>query len=191
MRAFLESLDEQVWISIEKSWTQPTININLWFKDDINACSWNNKGLNAIFMAVSPKELKRISMHEIAKEAWKILEVIHIGTNIDKNCKLELLTSRFEEIRIKEDETFDEFYAKLNNLVNSSFNLREKIPKNIIVRKNMRSLLKRFRLKVTAIEESKYLDTMMVEELVGSIQTYKLSLPQPKRNNMALKNARE
>ncbi|XP_022851835.1 uncharacterized protein LOC111373528 [Olea europaea var. sylvestris] len=30
---------------------------------------------------------------------------------------------RFEEVRMKDDETFDEFYAKLNDIVNSSFNL--------------------------------------------------------------------
>jgi hypothetical protein len=46
----------------------------------------------------------------------------------------------------------------------------------------MRSLLEGFKIKVTAaIEESKYLETMRIEELVGSLQTYKFSLPQPKK----------
>jgi hypothetical protein len=33
--------------------------------DELNACNWNNKGLNALFMVVAPEELKRISIYEI------------------------------------------------------------------------------------------------------------------------------
>ena len=42
-----------------------------------------------------------------------------------KTNKLQQLTSRFESIRMADDETFDEFYAKLNDIVNSAFNLGE------------------------------------------------------------------
>ncbi|XP_022867210.1 uncharacterized protein LOC111386939 [Olea europaea var. sylvestris] len=55
---------------------------------------------------------------------------------------------------MKDDEMFDEFYAKLNDIVNSSFNLGEKILESKIVRKVFRSLLERFRPKVTAFEET-------------------------------------
>ena len=41
--------------------------------------------------------------------------------------KFQRLTSSFEEIRMEEDETFDEFYAKLKDIVNSAFNLGESI----------------------------------------------------------------
>ena len=47
-----------------------------------------------------------------------------------------------------QDETFDESYAKLNDMVNSSFNLGEKIPDHRIVRKAMRSLPESFQPKV-------------------------------------------
>jgi len=59
-------------------------------------------------MVMSPEELKRISLCEIAKEAWEILEVTHEGTKAVKNFKLQMLTSKFEEIGMKDDETFDE-----------------------------------------------------------------------------------
>ena len=54
-----------------------------------------------------------------------------------------------------EDESFDEFYAKLKDIVNSAFNLGEQIPMPKIVRKILRSPLERFHAKITAIEESK------------------------------------
>ena len=42
---------------------------------------------------------------------------------------------------MEEDESFDEFYAKLKDIVNPVFNLGETIPEPKIVRKMLRSLL--------------------------------------------------
>ena len=82
----------------------------------------------------------------------------------------------FEEINMEEDESFDEFYAKLKNIMNSAFNLGETIPEPRIVRKVLRSLLERFHVKVSAIEESKDIDQIPLTELVGNLQTYELGL---------------
>ncbi|XP_022872986.1 uncharacterized protein LOC111391932 [Olea europaea var. sylvestris] len=109
-----------------------------------------------------------------------------------KNSKLQMLASRFEEIEMKDDESFDEFYAKLNDIVNFSFNLGERIPESKIVRKVLRSLSERFRPEVTAIEESKNLDTIKIEELEGSLQTYELTISQLRKNkSIALNTVKE
>ena len=59
---------------------------------------------------------------------------------------------------MEEDESFDEFYANLKNIVNLAFNLGETIPEPKIMRKVLRSLPERFHPKITAIEESKDID---------------------------------
>ena len=57
-----------------------------------------------------------------------------------------------------------------------------------IVRKILRSLTEDFRPKVTAIIESKDVDSILVDELVGSLQSYELDLPKTgKSKSMALK----
>ena len=61
------------------------------------------------------------------KEAWTILQTTYEGTKDVKDSKLQRLTTSFEEIKMEEDESFDEFYAKLKDIVNSAFNLRETI----------------------------------------------------------------
>ena len=81
--------------------------------------------MNAIFNAVSMEEFKKISNIEIAHTAWNILQFVHEGTKVVKITKLQQLTFRFESIRMFDDESFDEFYAKLNDIVNSAFNLGE------------------------------------------------------------------
>ena len=70
---------------------------------------------------------------------------------------------------MEDDESFDEFYAKLKDIVNSTFNLWETIPKPKIVRKVLRSLSKRFDAKITTIEESKDIDKISLTELVGNL----------------------
>ena len=77
---------------------------------------------------------------------------------------------------MRRDESFDEFYAKLNDIMNSVFNLEETIPKPKIVRKVLRSLPERFHAKITAIEESKDIDKIPLTKLVGNLKTYKLGL---------------
>lgn len=60
-----------------------------------------------------------------------------------------------------DDVTFD--------IVNSAFNLGEVYEEPKIVRKILRSLTVDFMPKVTAITESKDVNTILVDELVGSL----------------------
>ena len=92
---------------------------------------------------------------------------------------------------MKEDESFDEFYPKLKDIVNSAFNLGEVILEPNIVKKVLRYLPKRFHAKFTTIEESKDIDKIPLSELVSNLQTYELGLTRigrsSKGKSMALK----
>ena len=118
---------------------------------------------------VTNEEFKKISLTEIAKEAWTILQTTYEGTKVVKNSKLERLTMSFKEIKMEEDESFDKFYAKLKDIVNSSFNLGETIPEPKVVRKVLRFLPKRFHAKITVVEELKDIDSIPLTELVGNL----------------------
>ena len=54
---------------------------------------------------------------------------------------------------MEEDESFDEFYAKLKDIVNLAFNFGKTISKSKIVRMVLRTLPEKFHAKITAIEE--------------------------------------
>ena len=90
------------------------------------------------------------------------------------------------------DESFNSFYSKLNEVIIGKFNLGEKTEDSKVVRKILRSLPESFRANFIAIEESKDLDEIKVQELIGSLQTYELSLPnQRKSKSLALKTINE
>ena len=93
---------------------------------------------------------------------------------------------------MEENKSFDEFYAKLKDIVNLAFSLRETIPEPKIVRNVLRSLPERFHAKITAIEESKDIDKISLTELFSNLWTYKLGLTRirksSKSKSMALKS---
>ena len=158
-----------MWQAVEIGWTKPKEVPADWDEEKIKVANFNSRALNALFSAVTNEEFKKISSIETAKEAWIILQTTYEGTKAVKDSKLQRLIISFEEIKMEEDESFNEFYAKLKDIVNLAFNLGETIPEPKIVRKVLRSLSERFHAKITAIEESKDIDKIPLTELVGNL----------------------
>ena len=102
---------------MEIGWTKPTEAPADWDNAKIKVANFNSRALNALFNVVTNEEFKKISSTKTAKEAWTILLTTYEGTKAVKYSKLQRLTTSFEEIKMEEDESFDEFYAKLKDLV--------------------------------------------------------------------------
>ena len=118
MKVFLKSIDEKVWNSVEYGWEKPTTSVSEWQTSQKEIIAFNSKAMNVIFNVVSIEEFKRISDVEVAHTIWNILQTVHEGTKTIKINKLQQLTTRFESVRMFDDESFDEFYAKLNDIIN-------------------------------------------------------------------------
>ena len=103
---------------MEISWTKPKEALADWDDAKIKAANFNSRALNALFSAVTNEEFKKIFSTETAKEAWTILQTTYEGTKVVKNSKLQKFTTSFKDIKMKEDKSFDEFYAKLKDIVN-------------------------------------------------------------------------
>ena len=125
MKAFLKSIDERVWNSVEFVYEKPTTPISQWSTSQKEVAAFNSKSMNVIFNVVSMEVFKIISNVKVAHTVWNILQTVHEGTKAVKINKLQQLTTKFESIRMSDDECFDEFYAKLNDIVNSSYNFGE------------------------------------------------------------------
>ncbi|KAL5563348.1 hypothetical protein UlMin_033095 [Ulmus minor] len=190
MISFLCSLDDDVWFSIlegykipaevtkEGSVPKPHSKCTIQEKRDSNM---NSKALNALFCGVDDLNFRYIQNCKIAKEAWDKLEVAHEGTDGVKRSKLQMLTSQFESIHMEEGEKVADFNAKLIDITNRSCLLGEEYVESKIVRKILRSLPHRFQGKVIAIEESKNVDKIRLEELTGSLETFEMGLGEEKK----------
>ena len=88
MKAFLKSIDERVWNSVEYRWEKPTTSVSEWQTSQKEVAAFNSKAINVIFNAVSMEEFKRISNIEVAYTAWNILQTVHEDTKAVKINKL-------------------------------------------------------------------------------------------------------
>ena len=138
----MSAIDESVWDSIKNGYVKPTTAKSEWDKAAFALANANSKAVNAIFCGLSTDEFHRISHVETAKEAWMILETTYEGTKKVKDTKLQMLSTRFEELKMGDDESFDSFYGNLNEIIIAKLNLGEKIEDAKVVRKILRSLSK-------------------------------------------------
>ena len=105
----------------------------------------------------------------------------HEGTPFVKISKLQMLATRFEELRMMENETISDFNSKLCDIANEAFAFEEKYSNIKLVRKTLRYLPEGFAYKVATIEEARDLNTMSLKELIGSLQTFELNLKMNKK----------
>ncbi|CAM8962862.1 unnamed protein product [Rhodiola kirilowii] len=185
MKAFLKSQDESVWEAVENGWIHPVTTeagkVSLLAKDKWteihkNAEAANSKAMNAIFSEVDGKNFKMISTCEIAKKAWDILRTAHEGTTKVKISRMEMVTSKFECLRMQEDETITDFNTRVLNISNESFALGEPLTEETLIRKVLRSLTKWYAMKALAVKEAHDVKTMRLDELMGSIQTHEMDM---------------
>lgn len=201
MGAFIRSIDHKTWKSVVTGWEAPKKLLSdgitsvkksevEWSPTEDEAALYNSKALNAIYNGVDRNVFRLINTCESAKEAWDILETTYEGTDKVKNSRLQLVTTKFENMKMYEEETISEFYVRIRDLSNESHALGEPMSDAKLVKKILRSLPERFKIKVTTIDEVHDTSEMKVDELIGSLLTYEMSFAdssEKKHRGLALK----
>ncbi|TYJ96033.1 gag-pol polyprotein [Cucumis melo var. makuwa] len=171
---FIKTLDGKAWRALVGGYEPPMVTVNGvsvlkpeidWTDAEEQASVGNARAINAIFNGVDLNVFKLINSCTTAKKAWKILEVAYEGTSKVKISRLQLITSKFEALKMTEDETVSIYNERVLEIANDSLLLGEKISKSKIVRKVLRSLPIKFDMKVTAIEEAHDITTLKLDEL--------------------------
>ncbi|GJZ27512.1 hypothetical protein Tco_0571765 [Tanacetum coccineum] len=134
----------------------------------------NNEAKIVIYNALPRKEYERIFMCNTAKEIWKTLLITHQGNNQVKDNKIDLLVQQYEQFVISEDESIDSAFARFNTIITSLKALDEGYSSKNYVRKFLRALHPKWRAKVTAIEESKDLTSLSLDELIGNLKVHEM-----------------
>ncbi|XP_059663545.1 uncharacterized protein LOC132309237 [Cornus florida] len=135
-----------------------------WTQAENNAQEGNTKAFFSLLKSVVQSELARIAHYTIIKETWDILQLTHEGTDEVKSSKNEMLVFQFENLKMEEDETFSEFYMKLNHIMSGLRNLGKKVTHKKINKKILRFLLERFRIKVETLQATQNIIAMYDSE---------------------------
>ncbi|GJT64793.1 retrovirus-related pol polyprotein from transposon TNT 1-94 [Tanacetum coccineum] len=148
----------------------------------------NNEAKMVIYNALPRKEYERIFMCKTAKEIWDTLLITHQGNSQVKDNKIDLLVQQYEQFTIPEEESIDNAFARFNTIITSLKALDEGFSSKNYVRKFLRALHPKWRAKVTAIEESKDLTSLSLDELIENLKVYEVII---KNDSKMVKGKRE
>ncbi|GJS99332.1 hypothetical protein Tco_0820502 [Tanacetum coccineum] len=126
-------------------------------------------------------------------------DVQNEGNNQVKDNKIDVLVQQYEQFVISEDETIDSAFSRSNSIITSLKALNEGYSSKNYVRKFLRALHPKWRAKVTAIEESKDLISLSLDELIGNLKVHEMIIKKDseivkakgERKSLALKAKKE
>ncbi|GJU53601.1 zf-CCHC domain-containing protein [Tanacetum coccineum] len=113
-------------------------------------------------------------MCKTAKDIWRSLLITHQGNSQLKDNKIDLLFQQYKQFTIFEEESIDSGFARFNTIIISLKALDEGFSRKNYVRKFLRDLHPKWRAKVKAIEESKYLSSLALDELIGNQKVHEV-----------------
>ncbi|KAH9679831.1 hypothetical protein KPL71_026290 [Citrus sinensis] len=202
MRIYLQALDYEIWEVVCDGPFMPTFKNEVgddipkpssqWSELEKRKMSLNSKAMNALFCALDKKEFHRVSSCESAQEIWNKLEVVYEGTNQVKESKISRYTRQYELFQMEQNENVYSMYNRFTDIVNTLGALGKTFSNSEKVKKIIRSLPKEWRPKRTAIEEAKDLNTLPLDDLIGSLISYEEDLAaekglEEKKKSIALK----
>ncbi|GJW12908.1 hypothetical protein Tco_1578735 [Tanacetum coccineum] len=183
---YVKSKDIDLWYIIAHGNYKPTIKdkdgkdvVTPYEKLDENQkkmLSKNDEAKMVLYNALPKKEYERIFMCDTAQNIWDSLITTHQGNKQVKDNKIDLFVQKYEEFTFTDDEAIDCAFSRFNTIITSLKALDESFSSRNHVRKFLRALPSKWRPKVTAIEESKDLSKLSLEELVGNLKVYEVIL---------------
>jgi len=149
--------------------------------------------IRGILVAALPhREYLKMSEKSTAKAMFTSLCSNYEGNKKVREAKATMLVHQYELFRMKEDESIETMYSRFQTLVSGLQILKKSYVASDHVNKILRSLLSKWRPKVTAIEEAKDLNTLSVEDLISSLKCHEIGLneqePIKKHKSIALKS---
>ncbi|GAU44225.1 hypothetical protein TSUD_399890 [Trifolium subterraneum] len=146
------------------------------------------KALFIIHQCVNPNIFEKIIEEEISKGAWDTLKNTYGGDEKLKGIKLQALIRQYEMMQMNDQETIAEYLARMLSLTNLMKSCGEALSDRSKIEKVLRTLTEKFDHIVVAIEESKDLATMKIEELQASLEAHELRVKQ-RSSNKAVEQA--
>ena len=126
------------------------------------------KGLCILHQCVNQAIFEKIARSETSKAAWDVLASSYAGDQKLKKVRLQTLRRQYELLGMEESETIATYFTRVQTMTNQMQSCGETLSDEKIVEKILRSVHSRFDHVTIAIEESKDLSTLKLEELQGS-----------------------
>lgn len=128
--------------------------------------------LAMIYQGIPEEMLLSLAEKKKAKDAWDAIKILCQGADRVRKARIQTLKTEFESLNMKDNEPLDDFCMKLNGLVTNIRALGEEINESYVVKKLLRAVPMKFLQIASTMEQFGNVDTMTVEETVGSLKAH-------------------
>jgi len=134
------------------------------------------KAMVLLHQCVDDAHFEKIAAAKSSQEAWQILEKCNKGAEQLKKVRLQTLRRQYELMQMESHERIAQFFNRIISHTNAMKACGEKISDQSMVEKILRTLTPNFDHIVVAIEESKKIEDLKVEDLQGSLEAHEQRL---------------
>ena len=136
----------------------------------------DRQALSVIFGALSEDIVAQLDISKTAKEIWEFLKTRHMGAARVIKARVQALRREFETMFMGEEESVADFPGKLSKVATQLRSLGEKIDDGVLVAKLLRAAPANFDAITSSIEQFGDMDSMSLEEAIGSLKIYEEKL---------------
>ncbi|GKC71821.1 hypothetical protein Tco_1117704 [Tanacetum coccineum] len=114
----------------------------------------------------------QIKTLKIRKEMWEAIKTRNLGADRVKEARLQTLITEFENLKMSDNGTIDEYATKLSGIASKSATLGEVMSEHKLVNNFLTSLPRRFVHIVAALEKVLDLKETGFEDVFGRLKVY-------------------
>ena len=159
MRVFMQA--QGAWSAVEPSDSKATIDEKI-----------DKVAMAMIYQGIPEEVLLSLADKKSAKKVWDAIKTLCQGADRVKKARIQTLKSEFEALCMKENEQIDDFQMRMNSLVTNIRALGEEVEESYVVKKLLRAVPSRFLQITSTMEQFGDLDTMSMEEAIGSLKAH-------------------
>ncbi|PNX94522.1 copia-type polyprotein [Trifolium pratense] len=142
---------------------------------------------NYLFQSIDRSIIETVLDKSSSKAIWESMAKKFQGSTKVKRARLQALRGEFGMLRMKEEESVNDFFGRVLATVNKMKIQGENMEESIVVEKILRSMTEKFNYVVCAIEESNNVETLSIDELQGSLLVHERKMKPIKQEDQALK----
>ncbi|KAG7564160.1 Integrase catalytic core [Arabidopsis suecica] len=133
----------------------------------------NDMAMALLFQSIPEALTLQVGKLNTAKKVWESIKSKHLGAERVKEARLQTLMAEFDRLKMKDNETIDDFADKLSEISSKSASLGETIEESKLVKKFLKSLpRKRYIHIVASLEQVLDLKKTSFEEITGRLKVY-------------------
>ena len=132
----------------------------------------SKQALAFLFQAIPEDMVLQMASYTDPKQMWDGLKTQYLRVDRVRTARLATLKRELESLRMKEDETVDDFVTKLSGLASKVRSLGYDLEEGDLVKRLLDSMPKSFLQIVASIEQCFELDSMLFDEAGGRLKAY-------------------